>query len=101
MTNITLFGNMDIMSHCSAHEHFKLISPILSMTSFSFKALTHPGDIFGAASLVVVNVDALQLEVRLAGVGARGVDSVLIARKSEHFRTQMKDMESFTVVAMA
>ena len=81
MTNIALFGNMDIMSHCSAHEHFKLISPILSMTSFSFKALTHPGDIFGAASLVVVDVDALQLKVRLASIAAGGVDAVLVAKK--------------------
>ena len=48
------------------------------MASFSFKATTHPGDIFAAASFVVVDVDALQLEVRLALVGARGVDPVLV-----------------------
>ena len=45
----------------------------------SFK--THPRNIFGTASLVVVDVDALQLKVRLASIAARGVDAVLVAGK--------------------
>ena len=50
----------------------------------SFK--THPRNIFGTASLVVVDVDALQLKVRFAGIAAGGVDAVLIAaRKRENF----------------
>ena len=40
---------------------------------------THPGDVLAAAGLVVIDVDPLQLEVRLALVGARGVDPVLVA----------------------
>ena len=46
------------------------------------KGNSHPRDIFGSASFIVVDVDALQLKVRLASVGARGVDAVLIAEKS-------------------
>ena len=45
----------------------------------SFK--THPRNIFGTAGLVVVDVDALQLKVRLASIAARGVDTVLVAEK--------------------
>ena len=36
------------------------------------------GDIFAAGGLVVVDIDPLKLELRGAGVGASGVDTVLI-----------------------
>ena len=36
------------------------------------------GDVFAARGLIVVNIDALQLEVGVAVVGAGGVDSVLV-----------------------
>ena len=54
----------------------------------SFK--THPRNIFGTAGLIVVDVDALQLKVRLASVGARGVDTVLITGK-ENLGTDRHD----------
>ena len=45
------------------------------------KGNSHPRDIFGSASFIVVDVDALQLKVRLASIAARGVDAVLVAEK--------------------
>ena len=37
-----------------------------------------PGHVLPAAGLVVVHIDPLQLEVGLPGVGAGGVDAVLV-----------------------
>ena len=39
---------------------------------------THPRNIFAAGGLVVVHIDPLELEVGGAGVGASGVDAVLV-----------------------
>ena len=50
------------------------------------KGNSHPRNIFGSASFIVVDVDALQLKVRLTSVGARGVDAVLIAEKGKSFQ---------------
>ena len=38
----------------------------------------YPGNIFAAGSLIVVNIDPLELEVAGASVGAGGVDTVLV-----------------------
>ena len=37
-----------------------------------------PGDVLASAGLVVVHVDPLKLEVRVAMVGAGGVDAMLV-----------------------
>ena len=37
-----------------------------------------PGDVLASAGLVVVHVDPLKLQVRVAMVGARGVDAMLV-----------------------
>ena len=42
-------------------------------------SIAHPGNIFSTRGFVVVDVDPLQLQVgSLAGVGAGGVDTMLI-----------------------
>ena len=40
-----------------------------------------PGHVLAAAGLVVVDIDPLQLEVRVPMVGASGVNAVLITNK--------------------
>ena len=44
-----------------------------------------PGHVLPPAGLVVVHVDPLQLEVRLPGVGASRVNTVLITSKHKNF----------------
>ena len=44
---------------------------------------THPGHVLPGADLVVEDVNPLQLEVRLAGVGAGRVDPVLVTVEEE------------------
>ena len=38
----------------------------------------YPWNIFSSSGLVVVDIDPLQLEIRGSGVGASGVDAVLV-----------------------
>ena len=40
-----------------------------------------PGHVLAAGRLVVVDIDALQLQLRLAAVGTGGVDTVLVTDK--------------------
>ena len=42
---------------------------------------TYPGHIFATAGLVVIHVNPLQLEVRVAHIAAGGVDAVLITEQ--------------------
>ena len=49
----------------------------------SHDAATHPGHVLPGAGLVVVDVDPLQLQVGITGVGSGGVDPVLIAGGEE------------------
>ena len=56
--------------------------------------MTHPWDVFSSGGLVVVDVDPLQLEVGGAGVGAGGVDAMLI-------RDDLPELGSDLVAALA
>ena len=55
---------------------------------------SYPGDIFSSSGLVVVDVDPLQLKVGGAGVGAGGVNAVLI-------RDDLPELGSDLVTALA
>jgi len=47
------------------------------------------GDVLATSGLVVVHVDALQLEVRVAVVGSSGVDSVLVGNDFPELSTDL------------
>ena len=51
---------------------------VKSEQNASHDAATHPGHVLPGAGLVVVDIDPLQLQVGLAGVGAGRVDPVLV-----------------------
>ena len=53
-----------------------------------------PGDVLPTAGLVVVHIDPLQLEVGSAGVGAGGVDAVLV-------RDDLPELEQLNTISPA
>ena len=47
---------------------------------------TYPGHIFATAGFIVIHVNPLQLEVRVAHIAAGGVDAVLITEQKYYIR---------------
>ena len=67
------------LNRIEIRSHNLVVSDIHKIFIISdYKFCPYPWNIFSSSGLVVVDIDPLQLEIRGSGVGASGVDAVLV-----------------------